>query len=199
MFNAFQWNFFNLVYTCNIALILFLKCDVTKFRIPPPLSHNVTLRRPPPPLTCYVIYGWSLLTGFALVARWGWNVPEPTCASPPSRSTEPVIWNALYCTMIMLKILFHACGTCTQDSSINRLWPEPAGEDQLSLGKSALIFPQGLISHKICKTPLAFSHIPLGSSILGLICSDCPFRSIICFTFKLIAHYMSTVHDIQDL
>ena len=47
MFNAFQWNYFNLVYTCNIALILYLKRDVTKFRIPPPpLSHNVTLRRP---------------------------------------------------------------------------------------------------------------------------------------------------------
>ena len=43
----------------NIALILFLKCDVTKFRIPPaPLSHNVILRRPRPPLlTCDVIYG----------------------------------------------------------------------------------------------------------------------------------------------
>ena len=48
MFNAFQWNSFNLVYTCNIALILFLKCDVTKFRTPPPLSDNVRLRRPPP-------------------------------------------------------------------------------------------------------------------------------------------------------
>ena len=33
MSNAFQWNCFNLVVTCNIALILFLKCDVTKFRI----------------------------------------------------------------------------------------------------------------------------------------------------------------------
>ena len=31
----FQWHCFNLVDTCNIALILFLKCDVTKFRIPP--------------------------------------------------------------------------------------------------------------------------------------------------------------------
>ena len=42
MLNAFQWNCFNLVYTCNIALILFLKCSVTKFRIPPPpLSHFV--------------------------------------------------------------------------------------------------------------------------------------------------------------
>ena len=60
MFNAFQWNCFNLVYTCNIALILFLKRDITKFRIPPPLSHNVTLRRPPPPLTCDVIYEWPL-------------------------------------------------------------------------------------------------------------------------------------------
>ena len=55
LFNAFQWNCLNLVYTCNIALILFLKCNVTKLRIPPPLSHNVTLRRPPPPLTCDVI------------------------------------------------------------------------------------------------------------------------------------------------
>ena len=49
MCNAFQWNCFNLVYTCNIALLLFLKCDVTKFRTPP-LSHNVTLRRPPIPI-----------------------------------------------------------------------------------------------------------------------------------------------------
>ena len=54
MFNAFQWNCFNLVDTCNIVLILSLKCDVRKFRIPPPL---VTPRRPPlPPLTCDVIY-----------------------------------------------------------------------------------------------------------------------------------------------
>ena len=41
-----------LVDTWNIALILFLKCDVTK------LSHNVILRRPSsPPLTWDVIYG----------------------------------------------------------------------------------------------------------------------------------------------
>ena len=26
----------------------------------PPLSHNVTLSRPPPPLTCDIIYGWPL-------------------------------------------------------------------------------------------------------------------------------------------
>ena len=57
MSNAFQWNCFNFVYTCNIALILFLKCDVPKFRIPPPPCHTssnpsplVTLHRPPPPL-----------------------------------------------------------------------------------------------------------------------------------------------------
>ena len=60
MFNAFQWDCFNLVDVCNIALILFLKCDVITFRIPPPLSHNVTLRRPPPPLTSGVIYGCPL-------------------------------------------------------------------------------------------------------------------------------------------
>ena len=42
-------NKINLVDTCNIALILPFKCDVTKFKIPlPPLSHNVTLRGPPP-------------------------------------------------------------------------------------------------------------------------------------------------------
>ena len=45
----------------NLPLILFLKCGVTKFRIPPPLSHNVTLRRPLP-LTCDVIYGCLLRT-----------------------------------------------------------------------------------------------------------------------------------------
>ena len=48
LFNGFQWNCFNLVYTCNVALILSLKCDVTKFRIPTPplLSRNDTFRRP---------------------------------------------------------------------------------------------------------------------------------------------------------
>ena len=61
--NAFQWNCFNWVYTCNIALILFLKCDVTTFRIPLPLSHNVTLRRPPPlSLMCDIIYGFPLVS-----------------------------------------------------------------------------------------------------------------------------------------
>ena len=64
MINDFQWKCFNLVYTSNIALILFLKCDVTKFRIhtPPPcqtMSHFVD---PLPPLTCDVIYGWPLIT-----------------------------------------------------------------------------------------------------------------------------------------
>ena len=51
----------NLVGRCNIALILFLKCDVPKFRIPSPFSHNVILRQPPPsPLTCDLIYGCPL-------------------------------------------------------------------------------------------------------------------------------------------
>ena len=50
--NAFQWNCFNSVDTCNIALILlvFLKCDVTKFTIPPPcstISHFVYPLLPP--------------------------------------------------------------------------------------------------------------------------------------------------------
>ena len=35
-------NCFNLVYTCNIALILFLKCDFTKFRIPPLPCHTMS-------------------------------------------------------------------------------------------------------------------------------------------------------------
>ena len=46
---CFSMELFQFGCTCNIALILFLKCDVTKFRVSPPLSHNVTLRRPPPP------------------------------------------------------------------------------------------------------------------------------------------------------
>ena len=73
MFNAFQWNCFNLVDTCDIALQLFLKCDITKFWIPPsPMSHNVTLRRPPPPpLTCDVIYGCPLFwnTAYGSIER----------------------------------------------------------------------------------------------------------------------------------
>ena len=32
----------NLVDTCNIALILFLKYDITKFRIPRPSCHTVS-------------------------------------------------------------------------------------------------------------------------------------------------------------
>ena len=41
----------NLVDTCNISLILFLKCDVTKFRIPPPLvTQYHTLSTPSAPL-----------------------------------------------------------------------------------------------------------------------------------------------------
>ena len=50
MSNAFQWNGFNLIDKCNIALIIFFKCDVTKFRIPPTpchtLSHFVDPLRP---------------------------------------------------------------------------------------------------------------------------------------------------------
>jgi hypothetical protein len=61
MFIDSQWDCFNLVDTCNIALIIFLKCDVTKFWILSPLSHNVTLlRSPSTPLTCDVIYGCPL-------------------------------------------------------------------------------------------------------------------------------------------
>ena len=53
MFNGFQWNCFKLFDTCNIALILFLKCDVTK------LSHNLTLRQhPSAPLNVWRNYLW---------------------------------------------------------------------------------------------------------------------------------------------
>jgi hypothetical protein len=64
MSNAFQWNCFNLVYTCNIALILFLNVMSENLGSLSPLSHNVTLRRPPlPTLTCDVIYGCPLRKG----------------------------------------------------------------------------------------------------------------------------------------
>ena len=54
MFSAFQWNCFILVYTSNIALILFLKCDVTKCRIPPPLFTQChTLSTPSLPLNVW--------------------------------------------------------------------------------------------------------------------------------------------------
>ena len=59
MFNALQCNCFNLVDTCNIALILFLKCDVTKFRIPPPplVTQCDTSSTSSAPLNVDVIYG----------------------------------------------------------------------------------------------------------------------------------------------
>ena len=49
------WNCFNLVDTCNIALILFLKCNVTKFRIPStPLLVTVSqFVDPLPPLNVW--------------------------------------------------------------------------------------------------------------------------------------------------
>ena len=50
-----------LVDTCNIALILFLKSDVTKFRIPPPHCHTMSPFVDPLTLTCDVIYGWPLI------------------------------------------------------------------------------------------------------------------------------------------
>ena len=53
MFNAFQWNCFNFVYTCNVALILFLKCDITKFRIPPPLVTQCHTSSTPSPLNVW--------------------------------------------------------------------------------------------------------------------------------------------------
>ena len=53
MFNAFQWKCFNLADTRNITLILFFKCDVTKFRIPPALFTQChTSSNPSAPLTC---------------------------------------------------------------------------------------------------------------------------------------------------
>ena len=53
MFNV-QWNCFNLVNTCNIALILFLKCDVTKFRIPTSPCHTThTSSTPSSPLNVW--------------------------------------------------------------------------------------------------------------------------------------------------
>ena len=50
-----------MVDTSNIALILFLKCDVTKFRIPPPLFTEYHISSTPSaPLTFDVIYGFPL-------------------------------------------------------------------------------------------------------------------------------------------
>ena len=61
IYNFYNYLYNNLVDMCNITLLLFLKCDVKKFGIPPPLlSHNVELRPPPSPLMCDVIYGCPL-------------------------------------------------------------------------------------------------------------------------------------------
>ena len=51
-----QWSCFNLVDTCNITLILFLKCVVTKFRIlHPSLDTMSHFGDPSAPLS---IYSW---------------------------------------------------------------------------------------------------------------------------------------------
>ena len=77
LLNAFQWNCFNLLDTCNIALIQFLKCDVTKFRISPFPCH--TMSHFIDPLTCHVIYGCPLIIGrqtwlnFVFFSAHGWT------------------------------------------------------------------------------------------------------------------------------
>ena len=55
MFNAFQWNCCNLVYTCNIALILFLKCDVSQNlgSLPSLVTQCHTSSTPPSPLNVW--------------------------------------------------------------------------------------------------------------------------------------------------
>ena len=53
LFNAFQWHCFNLVDTCNIALILFLKCDVTKFQTRPLVTQCHTSSIPSSPLNVW--------------------------------------------------------------------------------------------------------------------------------------------------
>ena len=48
IYNLYIYN--NLVDTCNIALILFLKCDVIKFRTSPPLVTQCHTSSTPSPL-----------------------------------------------------------------------------------------------------------------------------------------------------
>ena len=76
---CFSMNCFNLVDTCNIALILFLKCDFTKFRIPP--CHTSHFVDPPPlrPLNVWrSIWMSPKPTGERLLGRprhrWKYNI-----------------------------------------------------------------------------------------------------------------------------
>ena len=73
MFNAFQWNCFNLVYTCNIALILFLECDVTKIMILPPIVTQCHTSSTPSPLdvlrNLWMAPNWRALVNAALNLR----------------------------------------------------------------------------------------------------------------------------------
>ena len=111
MFNAFRCNYFNLVETCNIALILFLKCDVTKFRIPPPL-HNVTLCRYLYPLKVWHNYLWlppnrdineyetqymPLPWHSEQATNWNWALPAP--------------WNCLRMCLWCLEVRMHILQT----------------------------------------------------------------------------------------
>ena len=94
MFNAFEWNCFNLVDTCNIALILFLKCDVTKFGTTPchTMSHFVD---PPPPLNVWCNFWRTPRTFHLILVQWilthvhCWN---QTSAASLSDQITPGYW-----------------------------------------------------------------------------------------------------------
>ena len=101
MFNAFQWNCFNLVDTCNTALILFLKCDVTKFRIPPPLVTQChTSSTPSPPLMCDVMYGWPHVVQYPLILAY--NPLQSTGFTHTSLSLQHVLYGLKYHCMTNL-------------------------------------------------------------------------------------------------
>ena len=102
---------FKFVYTCNIALILFLNRDVIKFRIPPPLPHNVTLRRPPPPLTCDVIYGWALNVFLKVLFVWCMCVCMCLCVQKINVHFEYFVHKYDYTPMIQYAPRLRECRT----------------------------------------------------------------------------------------
>ena len=106
MFNAFQWNCFNLADSCNIALILFLKCDVTKFRIPPPLSST------PSPLNV-----WRNL----------WMAPCECGIEPQGSISHGVSYKAMHVKHSNTQIFFRLCYRILSHSSFLCICVSSAG------------------------------------------------------------------------
>ena len=117
-----------MVDTCNIALIPFLKCNVTKFRSPLLLVTQChTSSTPSPPLTCDVIYGCPLSTEESSLQVYSF----PLCASSSVSSTlgakfvlesnaHPDFEGDIWLEMVLIRFAY--IQYCIEHSDIHRVF-----------------------------------------------------------------------------